>query len=455
LALTAAALLFALIFAGGIWHFWPVEPPPAKPSLAVLPFDNLGGDEATGRLADGVTEDIITDLTRFPDLDVIARNSTEVYKGKPVDVRQVGKDLGIGYVLEGSIQRQGDQVRITAQLIDTGTGAHVWSNRWDRPIGEVFAVQSEVSEHVAAKLAGNVIPGKALAAARRKLPEDLEAYDLVLLAYEAQKRGTRADIERGLAYVDAAIARDPSFARAYMHKAWLLLNLPEPPERDWNAIYAEMERLARKSIELDPNDFAGYITLAFAASSLGRNDEARASIARALELNPSSADALNQAAEAMPYFGEPERGVELCDRSFRLNPNPPPYYYVNCGPNYFFVGRHKEAASAFERWAAQSGKVSEGPLIWLAMVQAALGQDKAAAATMEDLRRLHPNVSFEYQMNTGWVFEREQELGQVLAAARKIGLRICATKEELAAYPQPRQLPECEAERAKAAVSKT
>ena len=158
----------------------------------------------------------------------------------------------------------------------------------------------------------------------------------------------------------------------------------------------------------------------------------------------------------MPYFGEPERGVELCDRSFRLNPNPPPYYDVNCFPSYFFVGRHKEAASALERWAAHSSDgSSESILIWRAMLQAALGQDEPAAATMENLRRQHPNVSFEYLMNTGWTFEREQELGQVLTAARKIGLRICATKEELAPYPQPPRLPECEAERAKAAVPKT
>ena len=132
--LPALAALVALVLAGGIWQFWPDEPAPrGRPALAVLPFDNLGGDEATGRLADGITEDIITDLARFHDLDVIARNSTEVYKGKPVDVRQVGKDLNVGYVLEGSIQRQGDSVRVTGQLIDASTGAHVWSERWDRP----------------------------------------------------------------------------------------------------------------------------------------------------------------------------------------------------------------------------------------------------------------------------------------------------------------------------------
>jgi TolB-like protein len=147
----ALAALVAVVFAVGIWHFWPAEPAPrGRPAIAVLPFENLGGDEATGRLADGITEDIITDLARFHDLDVIARNSTEVYKGKPVDVRQVGKDLNVGYVLEGSIQRQDDSVRVTGQLIDASTGAHVWSERWDRQAEDVFAVQTEVAEKVAA-----------------------------------------------------------------------------------------------------------------------------------------------------------------------------------------------------------------------------------------------------------------------------------------------------------------
>ncbi len=157
----AVAAVLALLFIGGVWHFWPSEPAPkGRPAIAVLPFENLGGDEATGRLADGITEDIITDLARFHDLDVIARNSTEVYKGRPVDIRQVGTDLNVGYVLEGSIQHQGDSVRVTGQLIDAGTGAHVWSDRWDRPAADVFAVQTEVAEKVAAALGGDLTMGE-------------------------------------------------------------------------------------------------------------------------------------------------------------------------------------------------------------------------------------------------------------------------------------------------------
>jgi TolB-like protein len=151
----AAVLLLALLVGAGAatWYGLQQRPPPGgKPAIAVPPLDDMGGDDTAARLAQGITEDIITDLARFQDLDVIARNSTMVYKGKPVDVRQVGRDLDVGYVLEGSIQRRGDQIRITAQLIDATTGAHLWAERWDRPVEDTFAVQTEVAERVAGTL---------------------------------------------------------------------------------------------------------------------------------------------------------------------------------------------------------------------------------------------------------------------------------------------------------------
>src|SRR4051812_39982622 len=183
--LPAAGALFALVFVAGVWRLWPGEPPPAyRPAVAVLPFDDMGGDEATARLAAGITEDVITDLAHFRDLDVIARNSTEAYKGKPVDVRQVGKELNVGYVLEGSIQRQADRLRATAQLIDARTGAHVWSDRWDRPAEDVFAVQAEVAEKVAVALGDDLTMGQITRAelfrVKRKPPSSLSAYELFL-----------------------------------------------------------------------------------------------------------------------------------------------------------------------------------------------------------------------------------------------------------------------------------
>ena len=152
-----------------------------RASLAVLPFANLAGDEATGRLADGLTEDIITDLSRYRNMDVIAHNSTEVYKGKAVDVRQVGKDLNVRYVLEGSVQREGDQIRVTAQLIDAASDAHLWSERWDRPSKDFFAVQSDIADQLGSRLGGGGVIDKAeQAAARRSRPENFTAYELYL-----------------------------------------------------------------------------------------------------------------------------------------------------------------------------------------------------------------------------------------------------------------------------------
>ena len=304
LALTAAAALFAVALLGGVWWFWPAEPASAGcPSIAVLPFDNLGGDEATGRLAEGLTEDIITDLARYRDLAVIARNSTGVYRGTPVDIRKVGTDLDVGYVLEGSIQRQGEHVRVTAQLIDARTGAHAWSQRWDRPAADVFAVQTEIAERVASTLGGyGLLTSQTVTAAKRKRPADLEAYDLWALAYEAFLRGQEADLDQALAYLDAAIAKDPGFVRAYTKKAWTRF-VRAKYKNDWVEAIAETERLARVSIGIDPYDAEAHAILGFTSALNGRWTEARASTERALELNPSSADNLNQAAGNMALSG--------------------------------------------------------------------------------------------------------------------------------------------------------
>ena len=283
----AAAILVVLGLAGaGYWWMHPIEKAEAKPSIAVLPFDNMGGDEATGRLADGITEDIITDLARFRELDVIARNSTEAYSGKAVDVRQVGKDLNVGYVMEGSIQREGDQIRVTAQLIATADGSHSWSQRWDRPAGDVFAVQTEIADHVANALGGHgVIFSESRTAAKRKRPADLQAYDLYILSVEADLVGTESSYEKGLAYIDAAIARDPDLARAYIQKGWLLFHLAAF-RNNWNETFVELESLARTAISIDPNDATSQAFLALAVGSLGRNAEAAEASARANSVEP-------------------------------------------------------------------------------------------------------------------------------------------------------------------------
>jgi TolB-like protein/class 3 adenylate cyclase len=445
LPLAAAAIVVAAAAGGGAYFLWPKPVhfvATTKPSIAVLPFDNLGGDSASARLAEGLTDDIITDLARYRDFDIIARNSVDVYRGKATDVRRIGKELSVRYVLEGSIQHDGDRVRVNAQLIDAGNGAHLWSQRWDSVAKDVFAVQTEVAEHAASVIPGSdLLLGDMQAAARRKRPEDLQAYDLTIMAYDSFLKGTEADTQKGIELADEAIRRDPDFARAYTQKAWLLQDLAKY-KKNWNEASVEMESLARTAIRLDPYDANGHILLAWVLGTLGKNAEALAETNRALELNPSSADILNTAADTMSFLGKPEDGAAMCDRSFRLNPTPPDWYYSDCATNLYFTGRYQEAIDAVNRGAA-STEATPSMLVWKAASQAEMGQTDAAKKTVADLQKLYWEVSFEWLLNTGWNFERAKEQDRILASAKKAGLRICATADELEDFPAAKRLPEC------------
>src|SRR5262249_33155281 len=191
----SACIAFALVVIAGLAWYWTSGGPAAvaAPSIAVLPFENLG-DPASGRLADGITEEIITDLARFRDFDVIAWDSTARYKGKAIDVREIGTDLKVRYVLEGSFQREGDRIHITVRLVDAGAGPNLWSESYDKPAADVFAVQSEVADKLANTLGGSLglLNSAALSTARRKRPADLGAYELYLLGTEA-RQGLRED----------------------------------------------------------------------------------------------------------------------------------------------------------------------------------------------------------------------------------------------------------------------
>lgn len=443
-----ATVLIAVIGAAGAYYFWPKPPTTTaatvKPSIAVLPFVNLGTDAASGRLAEGLTDDIITDLTRYRDFDVIARNSLEAYRSRPTDVRRLRDELSIRYLLEGSIQRADERIRVTAQLIDVASGTNIWSERWDRPAEDVFAVQTEVAEHTASAIAGSdLLLSSMNAEARRKLPRDLQAYDLTVLAYESLLRGTEADTVAGINYADQAVSRDPNFARAYVQKAWLVQELAKY-RRNWNEASRQMEDLARTAIRLDPYDANAHILLAWTLGTLGKNSEALEETTRALELNPSSADILNMAADTMAFLGKPEEGLAMCDRSFRLNPTPPDWYYADCVSNFYFAGRYAEAIDAVNRGSA-STEATPSALVWKAASEAELGRAADATATVGKLEQLYWEVSFEWLLNTGWNFERDRERDLILASSKKAGVRICATADELTEFTSPNRLPECEA----------
>ncbi|MGH6883950.1 MAG: adenylate/guanylate cyclase domain-containing protein, partial [Hypericibacter sp.] len=292
----AVALAIALALAGaGLWLFGTGGSRlMANASIAVLPFENLGGDEATLRLANGLTEDIITDLARYRNVDVIARNSTAVYQGKPVDVRQVGQDLNVSYVLEGSVQRDEDRIRITAQLIDARTAGHLWSQRWDRMFADFFAVQAEISEQVAAQVVGwqGAISLAEHQTHRRTQPQDMTVYDTYLRGDEALSRFTKESVEESIPLFESVVKEAPQFAQG-----WTALGSAYEAMVDFGAdsqiALPNALDAVRHAIELDPMDADAHALLGQLLGMQGDFKRSEAEFDIALGLNPGSADVMS------------------------------------------------------------------------------------------------------------------------------------------------------------------
>jgi TolB-like protein/Tfp pilus assembly protein PilF len=418
-------------------------PDAGKPAIAVLPLKNMGGDEATDRLANGLTEDIITDLSRLRDFDVIARNSTEVYKDKPVDVRQIGRDLNVRYILEGSIQRAGDHIRATAQLIDATTGAHVWSDQWDRPAEDVFAVQTEIADQIASRLetASGPIKSIDLGAARRKRPQSLTAYDLNLLGVEKQVSPTRESIAESIELLKRAVAADPQFARAWINLAWAY-----SMAKNFGADSESSNRLAleaaERAVALDPNDAEAHAVLGENLGSRGDLQRAKTELDVALRLSPGSFSILNYYVAWASSFGEPERGAELADRAIRLNPNYKPWASGGFRYAYFSAGRYEDALRVMERqtpdnyskyaWAERAGSF------------AALGRTAEAQATVKEALQYYPDLTIESIANDPGFNESERQ--HHIKTMRLAGFPACATSDELAKIEKPVRLQECNGE---------
>ena len=450
LALLAAAIAaLLLVIAVGAWHFLGINRSAlvTTPSVAVLPFDNLGGDEQSSRLADGMTEDVITDLARSKDLLVIARNSTLAYKGKPVDARQVAKDLNVRYVLAGSIQHQADQLRVTAQLIDAATGAQVWSERWDRPAQDLFSVQAEVADKVAASLGGNsgsnlgAISGRLMLEAKKRAPANLSAYQFWLLAREQVRLNNKAANVKGLEYAEKAIALDPNFATAYVVRAWLKYQKSWVSGLPWATQIKEFESDLRLALSLDPSNADAHAGLIRYLGDTGQFTEASAEIDRTVRDNPTNNNVLTIALSELVYLGRPEEGVAMADLTLRLDPQMPPTKLSYLMTAYFF-GRK------FDRVIQLSDQIPEDTRVQFdrflrAASYAFLGRAGDAQRAKADLIAKNGEPVMEIWLNETERFARTSEQDIEREGFRKLGLRICATEEELKKIDDPKRLPEC------------
>ena len=329
-----------------------VLPLPDRPSIAVLPFVNMSGDSDQVYFSDGITEDVITELSRFRELMVIARNSSFSFRGQSVDVREVGRSLGAGYVVEGSVRRAGDRVRITAQLVSAVSGAHLWAERYDRALEDVFAVQEEIAQRIVATVAQRVYEESEVAA-RRRQPEDIRAYDLFLQGLRLSDTFTPEAQARVQALFEQALQVDPGFARAYTGLSYVYMNratdggVGVPREKDENRVTAL--RLAEQALALDPNDPRVHSTLGYMCLTWRQFDRAERHLDLARAMNPNDAMIQITWAWVQACVGKPERALPAAEIAFRLNPCHPNWYNYYLSRVLFLLGRYTLAANLLEQ----------------------------------------------------------------------------------------------------------
>jgi TolB-like protein/class 3 adenylate cyclase/Flp pilus assembly protein TadD len=375
--------------------------PPKKPSIAVLPFDNLSGDRDQEYFADGIVEEIITALSRFRGLFVIAINSSFAYKGRAVDLKEVGRELGVRYILEGSVRKAGNRVRITGQLIDASTGVHLWADRFDGALEDIFDLQDQVTASVVGAIAPKLEQAE-IARTKHKPTENLDAYDYYLRGLSAVYEWTKEGNAEALSNLYKAIELDPKFATAYGLAARCYSQRRAggwTEDRPWEVV--EAERLARRAAELGKDDALALCTAGIAlAFVVGDVENGSALMDRAIVLNPNLAWAWHFSGWSKVLLGEPEAAIERTAHALRLSPNDPHSFGMQTAmaAAHFTAGRYADALP----WAEMAVREKPAYLLPRCVLAASLafaGRQSDAERAIERARRIDPalrlsNLSF-------------------------------------------------------------
>jgi TolB-like protein/tetratricopeptide (TPR) repeat protein len=357
---------------------------PDKPSIVVLPFVNMSKDPEQEYFSDGITEDITSDLSKISSLFVIARNSAFTYKGKAVKVQDVSKEMGVRYVLEGSVRKSDNQVRVTAQLVDATTGYHLWSERYDRPLRDIFGLQDEITQKIVTTLKlqltlqeqGWIV---------RKHTDNLEAYDSLLRGVEYFWRDTKEAVAQARQTYEKAVALDPQYAEAYArlgvtyYREWIWR---------WSADPRTLERalaLAQQAVALDDALPAAHTLLSLVYARQQQSEQALAEGERAIALDPNNADSHAFQAEVLNVAGRPEEALRRVEQAMRFNPHYPPYYLIQLGWAYNLTGRYVEVVATLKEALSRS-PAHVGALFWLALsyVSQWAFQQNPEAQTLEE-----------------------------------------------------------------------
>jgi len=395
---------------------------PRKPSIAVLPFANMSGDAEQEYFSEGVTEDIITNLSRNRAFFVISRSTSFTYKGPAVDVAKVAAELGVRYVLEGSVRRAGNRVRITAQLIDAETGHHLWADRYDRDLVDVFAVQDEIAQRIAGAIAPGIISAE-IRHAQQKAPNQLSAWDRIMRAHWHVRRFTRTDLAAARCLLTKAISLDPSNSMALSDLAIL---------RHFQAVFGWGESVAeahagageaaRKAVNLDDSDATAHTVLAIYEMFSGRHEEARRRLRRATDLDPNCAFAHGYIGVSHAFDGDPDSALPHLDDAIHLSPRDPLLivWYLCKGWAALSAERYEEAVE-FAMRAAESNP--EFPDIYAvrAAAEGHLRRVDAGRSTLNELLRRMPDLTVgDQRLNRP--FTRSEDRERFLTGLRKAGL---------------------------------
>jgi TolB-like protein len=374
----------------------PAMPLPDRPAIAVLPFTNMSGDPEQEYFSDGISEDIITALSKLRWFFVIARNSSFTYKAKTVHLKQVAEELGVGYVVEGSVRKRGDRVRITAQLNDVATGSHLWAEKYDRSIADVFAVQDEITEAIVAAIEPQLYAAENFRA-RRKPPDSMDAWDLVMRALSHYWRVTRQDNVVAQALLEKAINIDPSYGQALGVLATSYTFCAHMGWTDMATIVPVAERAALKSIEADSEDPWAHHALGSVLLFKRRFEDSLAAFESALRLNPNFSLAQGYYALALSYCGRWQEACVAAQRALRLSPRDP-FSAIFCGIAAYshFVGHnYDEAIRLASEGIRQRGDFVGGHRVLTAAAGMA-GRDDLAKAALLELERAQPNISLAW-----------------------------------------------------------
>jgi adenylate cyclase len=403
---------------GAADKIWPQLALPDKPSIAVLPFDNMSGVSDDIYFADGIAEDIITELSRYSDLFIVARNSSFTYRGKAVRVGDVARELGVRYVLEGSVRRSGTRVRINAQLIDATNGNHLWAHRFDRNLEDLFSVQDEVSQSIVAVLPERV-QAAAFEAASRKTSNSLDAYDHLLRGKYCHHLETLEANSEAEAHFDHSIELDPRFASAHAWKActlgqaWNNEFRPRTPE-----LFQEMIRHVEHAASLDENDTECHRIMCRIALIEAKYAKSEYHLERALALNPNDPRLVVQRGINLTFLGDPEAAIPWIEKAMRLDPFSAHRYYLDLVRALFMDRRPAEAVAVLERTTREHWE----HYLWTAASNAALNENAAALEAAQRAIMLRPQLSIGAYVDSRFKWKRPEDRDRLREALARAGV---------------------------------